>query len=368
MGSALWQASSRATSARLLAVHAKSRETNSSALRVAMLRRLGRRIAGKGQIAFPCAPTLLDPYVEKLGAIFDVLGKPFNDEDIEKLRQIVQEKLESGWRASPFSLMTVAYETRPPPHPGVQYTIATRVLTMDEHYQSWVAFREPPLFGKLADAKVLDAAASLGPAPEVPVLDVGAGTGRNAIPLARLGHPIDAIEPVEALAGLMKKGAEEQNAAVSVIEGNILDPALELKRGHYKLVVMAEVIASHFGDTGQIRQAITRLSGALAPGGLLLFNTFLAVDGYKPDTMARQVSQLMWSCVFTRNDLSFIAEELPLTLLADESAFEYEKQHLPAESWPPTGWFATWSQGRDLFALPPDKSPVELRWLTYRRL
>jgi SAM-dependent methyltransferase len=350
----------------LPAVHVKSRETNSSALRVAMLRRLGRRITGKGRLAFPCAPALIDPYMEKLGALFEVLGRPFTDEELKTLRQNVLGGLEYGWRASPYSLLTIAYETRPPPQSGVQYAIEARVLTMQEHYQTWVAVRQPPLFGKLADAKVLDVAAALGPAAKVPVLDVGAGTGRNAIPLALLGHPTDAVEPVAALAGLMRKAAEEQSAAVNVIEGNILDPALALKQGHYMLAVMAEVI-SHFRDVGQIRRALAKLSDALAPGGTLLFNAFLAIDGYKPDPMVRQLSEIVWSCVFTRNEIAAITEDLPLALVADESTFEYEKQHLPAESWPPTGWFADWSRGLDIFPLLAGKSPVELRWLTYRR-
>lgn len=51
----------------------------------------------------------------------------------------------------------------------------------------------------------------------------------------------------------------------------------------------------------------------------------------------------------------------------DESTLEYEREHLPKEAWPPTGWFEQWSGGRDLFDLPPNRAPVELRWLTYRK-
>ena len=332
-----------------------------------MMYTLGRRIIGNGEILFPCVPTLIDPYMAKLSTFFEVLGKPFTDRELENLRRIVEEKLETGWRASPFSLLTVTYETKLPPHPGVQYVINTRVLTMEEQYNTWIAEREPPLFGKLADAMVLDVAAALGPAPAAPVLDVGAGTGRNALPLARLGHPVDALEPVPALASMMKKASAEENVPLNVIEGNVLDTGLTLRKNHYKLVVMAEVIASHFRDIDQVRNALAALSDTVAAGGVLLFNAFLGMDGYKPDAMARQVSQVMWSCVFTRNEFASITEALPLDRIADESALEYEKSRLPADAWPPTGWFLEWAQGLDLFALPEGKAPVELRWLTYRR-
>ena len=60
-------------------------------------------------------------------------------------------------------------------------------------------------------------------------------------------------------------------------------------------------------------------------------------------------------------------EGLPFERVTDESVLEYEKEHLPAEAWPPTGWFVPWVAGQDLFDIPENRSPVELRWLAYRR-
>jgi 2-polyprenyl-3-methyl-5-hydroxy-6-metoxy-1,4-benzoquinol methylase len=332
-----------------------------------MMYNVGRRIASKGVITFPCVPTFIDQYMTKLATLFDVLGKPFSPEETMHLREIIERGVAESWLTTPFGLVNIEYETKPPPHPGIEYNVKTRVITMGEQYADWIAHMPQPLFGKLADAKVLDVAASLGPAADAPVLDVGAGNGRNTLPLARRGHPVDALEPVAALAGEIRTRASALDVPVDVIESSVLDPATTLKKDHYKLVVMAEVIAAHFRSIDQVRDAVASLCDTLAPGGILLLNTFLAMEGYKPDAMAREVSQIVWSCVFTRSDLAFISKEMPLDLVADESVFEYEKAHLPADAWPPTGWFVEWAQGLDLFALPEGKAPIDLRWLAYRK-
>jgi hypothetical protein len=336
--------------------HRSPHETSTSALRPAMLYNIGRKISSTGEISLPGIPGLIEQYMAKLAKLFDAVGKPFTDAEIQALREIVERSIADSWRASPFGSVSIEYETRPPPHPGVQYTVKTHAIAMD-----------PPLFGTLADAKVMDVAASLGPAAEVPVLEVGAGAGRNTLTLARLGHPTVAVEPAAALASVMRKAAEEQNVAVDIVESSVLDPALALDAGRYKLAVLAAVITSQLADIEQFRRAVTRLTDALAPGGTLLLEAFLAMDGFKPDVTARQVSQTVWSCIFTRSDFAFISKQLPLDLLTDESVVEYEKSHLPPDGWPPTGWFVEWAQGLDVFALPEGKAPVDLRWLAYRK-
>jgi hypothetical protein len=58
---------------------------------------------------------------------------------------------------------------------------------------------------------------------------------------------------------------------------------------------------------------------------------------------------------------------LPLSLVADDSVFDYEKQHLPEGAWPPTSWYAAWVSGQDVFDVPRERSPIEMRWLVYRK-
>ncbi|MEI9947430.1 MAG: hypothetical protein WDO74_00200 [Pseudomonadota bacterium] len=71
--------------------------------------------------------------------------------------------------------------------------------------------------------------------------------------------------------------------------------------------------------------------------------------------------------MFTRRELQEALADEPLQLISDESVQAYERANLPAEAWPPTGWFETWTGGQDLFDLPAGKPPLELRWLVYRK-
>ena len=345
----------------------RQRETNVNVLRASLLPKLARRYEATGEISLPCAPSMLEHYLKTLTSTFELLGRPFSDAERANLRKILEKHLEKGWAESPYSKLVIQYHTEPPPHPGINYTVNHVVNTIGDEYDKWVKTREPPLFGTHADAKVMRLAAELGPPAETPVLGVGAGTGRNTLPLARLGYPTDAVEIAPALAEVLRQMVASEKLGVQVFEGDALDPSLPIPRDRYKLIVLAEVVASHFREADQVRRLYERACDLLAPGGILLFSAFVAMDGYKPEAMAKEISQVSWCPVFSRHELEKATEGLPLERVADECVHEYEKEFLPPEAWPPTGWFVNWSLGSDLFALPAGRSPIEMRWLSYRR-
>ncbi|HEY9837213.1 MAG TPA: hypothetical protein V6D27_09980, partial [Vampirovibrionales bacterium] len=125
---------------------------------------------------------------------------------------------------------------------------------------------------------------------------------------------------------------------------------------------------SHFRDVSELRLLLAKLSDAVLPGGFILFNLFLPLQDYQPDRLVIELSQSSWCTLFTRAELATAMENLPLNLVSDESAFEYERDNLPASAWPPTSWYPTWSQGRNMFHLPNAFPPLELRWILCRRL
>ena len=58
---------------------------------------------------------------------------------------------------------------------------------------------------------------------------------------------------------------------------------------------------------------------------------------------------------------------MPLELVADETEYDYEKANLPEGAWPQTSWYSGWVSGQDVFDLPREACPIEMRWLVYRK-
>ena len=328
-----------------------------------MLRRVSHRIVGSGEFVFPVVPALVDHYLEVLEHTAEALGRPLSD-GRENLRRLLVEKLEWAFRRSSGSTVQVRYATSPAPKLGIDWTVSAHELTLDDQYREWPRTHEPPLFGPYPDARLMDLARTLGPPESTSCLDVGAGTGRNTLPLARAGFPTDALEPSAALADELEAAIRRESLSSQVIRADFLASRLQLPRTRYRLVVLSGV-CPHVRDVEMLARLFRRLAGVLEPGGVALLNAFLAVDEYTPDPVVEQVSEVAWSRAFVRDDLARAATGLPLTLVSDERVLAYERAHLP--QWPPTDWYEGWSSGRDIFELAEGESPIELRWLTYRR-
>jgi SAM-dependent methyltransferase len=339
---------------------------DASTLRQSMIRRLPKRLFAQGRLRMPAVPSLVDHYVENLGTAFALHGRKFTAAELEQLKELLLPKLEEGWAASPYSYVIVRFQTDDAPKVSLSYFISVEISTIENEYATWVAQRTPPLFGTHPDAKVMDLCGRLGNPADAPVLDIGPGTGRNTLPMARLGHPTHAVELSPALAAVLRADAEKEKLPIQLFEGDALTAELDLPKQHFKLVILCEVVF-HFRSVAQVRQLFERTSELLAPGGLLAFSVFLPVGGYQPDVQARELSQVFWTTFFTREELRESSEGLGFSLLSEESVCDYEQKHLPAAAWPPTGWFVEWTRGIDLFNLPVGKAPVDLRWMVYRK-
>lgn len=338
-------------------------DTDPDKLREALLRRFSHRIVGSGELVFPAVPALVDHYLDVLEHTANALGRPFS-EGRESLRRLLLEKLEWAFRRSSSSTVSVRYATTKPPSLAIDWTVSPHELTLEDQYRDWPRTHEPPLFGAHPDARLMDLAHTLGPPESIGCLDVGAGTGRNTLALAREGFPTDALEPSASLADELQAAIRREGLSSRVVRADFLASRLELPRARYRLVVLSGV-CPHFRDVEMLAHMFRRLAGVLEPGGVALLNAFLAVDGYTPDPAVEQVSEVAWSRAFTREDLARAATGLPLTLVSDEPVLAYERARLP--QWPPTDWYEGWSSGRDIFEVAEDESPIELRWLTYRR-
>ncbi len=102
------------------------------------------------------------------------------------------------------------------------------------------------------------------------VLEVGTGTGRIALALARAGHEVTGIDPSGAMLAVARGKAEDDALEVTFIEGRAEDLALE--RGHYGLAILPADVFLYCED-GTEQVAVLR-----ALGEALHFSGLVAVD------------------------------------------------------------------------------------------
>jgi SAM-dependent methyltransferase len=339
------------------------RSFDASVLREAMARRLHRRAEAEGQITLPAVPSMVDEYVKMCEKIFAGMGVQYTAEQSAQLKTVLEGELTKAYRTSPRSVVVISFNV--PFGTMLNYRVKADWLTIEADYDRWVAVRPPPLFGTEPDARVWALAGEAADPRTHRVLDIGAGTGRNALALARRGHPVDAVEMTPKFAEILRAEAQRESLDVHVIERDVFATTDDLRRD-YQLIVLSEVVPD-FRTTQQLGGVFQLAARCLAPGGRLVFNVFLAREGYTPDNAALELAQQCYSMIFTRDEMASAVAGLPLGLVADDSVYEYEKSHLPDGAWPPTGWYADWISGLDVFDVEREACPIEMRWLVYQK-
>ncbi|MBW0016010.1 MAG: class I SAM-dependent methyltransferase [Mycobacterium sp.] len=328
-----------------------------------MTRRFYSRSVVSGEISLPAVPAMIDEYVAMCDTLFAAVGRKFSDDELAHVRTVLEGQLAQAYAASPRSTIVISYTA--PIGSTLHYQVNARWFTVSEAYENWFETREPPLFGTEPDARVWTLANEATDPSTCRVLEIGAGTGRNALVLARRGHPVDVVEMTPKFADMIRADAERESLDVQVITRDVFATTDDLRRD-YQLIVLSEVV-SDFRTTQQLRGVFQLAARCLAPGARLVFNAFLPCGGYAPDEAAREFGQQQYTSIFTRHEMSTAAAGLPLDLVSDDSVYDYEQAHLPAGAWPPTSWYADWVSGIDVFPVKRDQSPIELRWLVFRK-
>ena len=131
--------------------------------------------------------------------------------------------------------------------------------------------RSPAFFGTAPDSLLADHLALIN--KEEPLLDVGAGQGRNALYLARLGYRVDALEPSVDGAAQISAAAARTGLAIDVINQPFEDfrPS-----GRFGAVLVFGLIPDL--TRGQVSALLKRTREWLAPGGLAFLTGFTTED------------------------------------------------------------------------------------------
>jgi 2-polyprenyl-3-methyl-5-hydroxy-6-metoxy-1,4-benzoquinol methylase len=331
--------------------------------REAMTSKINRRLACEGKLTLPAVPSLVGDYTRRCAELFAAQGRTLSEAELAQLKNILDGQLKEAFSRSQRSQITVSYQAAV----GglLNYFVAPQHATIEQTYENWVSTRKPPFFGTEPDAKVMAMARQWGVPRGQRVLDIGAGTGRNTLALARWGCTVDAVEMTPKFAEILTTTAEQESLSVQVICKDVFHVRDEL-RGPYDLILLSEVV-SDFRTVAQLRGLFELAAQQLAPGGALLFNAFVSRPHYSADDAAREFAQQVYTCFFTPEELTVASQGLALTLTSDESVHDYEKTHLPATAWPPTGWYSDWVSGLDVFQMSAEDCPIDMRWLVYRK-
>jgi SAM-dependent methyltransferase len=330
-------------------------------VRQALITKFRSRISTHWRVVLPVVPGLIDEYVRIADSMLTGACKSWAARTPEEKRATLQAELDEAFATSPRSRLLLDWGSD-----SDQLSISIQVQSITANYDTWLDGRGTAPFGTHADARVWLLAEELtNHRRDAAILDIGAGTGRNALALARHGYTVDAVELSGRFAAQIRANAAAWGVTgVRVLECDVF--ATEGLRDDYRMIFASEVV-SDFRSIAQVRALFELAAKRLTPGGRLLFSVFLANDDWTPTPEAREMGQYALSAIFTADELAAAVADLPLALIADDSVHDYEKAHLPADAWPPTTWYENWTTGRDVFGLPSQWCPIELRWLVYER-
>jgi SAM-dependent methyltransferase len=130
-----------------------------------------------------------------------------------------------------------------------------------------IAWHDAEIGGFAADLPLWRELAGALPGP---VLDVGAGTGRVALDLARAGHDVVAVEIEEALAHELERRAAELGVELPTLCADIREITLESLPARPALAIAPMNFLQMF-DRPARREVIASASSLLSPRGTLAF-------------------------------------------------------------------------------------------------
>jgi SAM-dependent methyltransferase len=114
-----------------------------------------------------------------------------------------------------------------------------------------------------------DAVLHLMPAAPSRILDIGAGSGRDAADFAAMGHTVLAVEPTPVLlAGAI---ARHGHPAIAWLDDGLPDLAAVLARGETFDLILLSAVWMHL-DPVQRRRAMPNVAALLAERGILILS------------------------------------------------------------------------------------------------
>lgn len=141
---------------------------------------------------------------------------------------------------------------------------------MDDVLAYYAASATPALiagYDALPSAQIYASVLDLFPDRPARIADIGAGTGRDAAWLARLGHRVLAVEPV---AEFREAGAALHGGAIEWLDDQLPELGETERHGPFDLVLLCAVW--HHLDTASRALAVRSLARMTAPDGRVILS------------------------------------------------------------------------------------------------
>lgn len=203
--------------------------------------------------------------------------------------------------------------------------------------------------GRNSDSKIIQTTKIYCP-EKGNIADIGAGDGRNTIPLARLGHQVDAIEISESGREIIKNRANSL-PNVKVLQNNPLYNSFEKS---YDAIIMSH-ISQHF-TLHDMNKLFRNVSAGLKQGGIFIFDAL--IDKHNDVEPPNYIDEQRGHYHFKENFIKELSEKNNFEIV-DVSDFKEKKSS--------RGDYYGWEWG-----FPDKKYPhpreVKLKWFTFKKL
>ena len=121
-----------------------------------------------------------------------------------------------------------------------------------------------------------------------PVLELGVGTGRIAIPIAAAGVEVVGVDLSEGMLEVAREQAALAGVTVDLRHGDMRDPPVE---GTFPLVIVPFRSMLHMETDADRRKALGAVRRLLAPGGRFVFDVFAPAADDIEDTHGRWIER-----------------------------------------------------------------------------
>jgi SAM-dependent methyltransferase len=161
-----------------------------------------------------------------------------------------------------------------------------------------------------------------------PVVELGVGTGRIAVPIAVEGIPVIGVDSSTGMLEVARERAELAGAQVDLRLGDLRDPPLE---GRYPLVIIPFRALLHMETDEDRRAALRAAAGLLEPAGRFVFDVFTPGAEDIADTHGRWLQREPG--IFERADWDEERQRLSLRVRGEGAEAELSLAWLTVPEW-----------------------------------